>query len=58
MLVLTSGAKKTGWASVRNNSFLGFVHSPVLKEIIYSTPFPIRNIFICACILCSKDFDG
>jgi hypothetical protein len=60
MLVLTSGAKKNGCTTFRKLSFLDFVHRPVLKLIIYSnsTPFPLRNIFICTRFSGSKDFDG
>jgi hypothetical protein len=53
MLVLTSGAKKRGCATIRNLSFLDFVLSPVL--IIYSTPFPLRKIFVSTRISCSND---
>ena len=58
MLVFISGAKKIGCATVRNLSFLDFAHNPVLKLIVYSTPFPLLNIFICTRISCSKDFHG
>ena len=52
--MLTSGAKKIVAAPL----FGIFFHCPVFKLIIYSTPFPLRNVFICTHISCSKDFDG
>jgi hypothetical protein len=50
--------KKNGCTTFRKLSFLDVVHSPVLKLITYSTPFPLRNIFICTRFSGSKDFDG